>query len=147
MAQDALGLHVTEDRVLIRADREDHAPTQTESGVYLATSLAAAVEGDDPADSWCVGTIVQVGPLVNHCDLRAWVLRRLRVLVQDVSCCDEIGVRGMLADIEKMPRDMPDPLQVGQWVCFSWASGQQIAVDGERYVILRASEVLAVLED
>ena len=73
----ALSLRVTEDRVLIRADREDHAPTQTEAGLYVAQSMAAAVDGSDEAESWFVGTIVQVGPLVNRFEARPAILRWL----------------------------------------------------------------------
>ena len=61
--------------MLIRADREDRAPEQRESGLYTASSLAAAVEGDDPEDSWFVGTVVQVGPLVNRLNHRRAILR------------------------------------------------------------------------
>ena len=146
MAQDALGLHVTEDRVLIRADREDHAPTQTESGVYLAKSLAAAVEGDDPADSWFVGTIVQLGPAVNRLDVRSRVLRWLHDLEDHEHDIALVEIRALRQRVDTLPRDMPDPLHVGQRVCFSWASGQQINLDGEKYLILRAADVLGVLE-
>ena len=143
----ALSLRVTADRVLIKADREDHAPALTESGVYLASSLAAAVEGDDPADSWFVGTIVQLGPLVNRFELRPLVLRWLHALEDHEYDIALAELRALRQRIEALPTEMPDPLQVGHRVCFSWASGQQIAVGGERYLILRASDVLAVLED
>lgn len=94
-------------RVVIKADVEDHAPEQTASGLLTATSLAAAVEGSDKEDSWFVGTIVGLGPLVDH----------------------------------------TDPLHVGDRVTFSWASGQQITADGEKYLIMRDKDVLAVLEE
>ena len=94
------------DRVVIRADVEDRAPEQTESGLLTAKTLAAAVEGSDQEESWFVGTVVALGPLV------------------------ESGA---------------DPVRVGNRVCFSWAGGQQITVNDERYLIMRASDVLAVL--
>jgi len=93
-------------RVVIKADVDDHAPEALESGLLTATSLAAAVEGTDAEDSWFVGTIVACGPLV----------------------------------------DQRDPICVGDRVTFSWASGQQITADGEKYLIMRDKDVLAVLE-
>jgi hypothetical protein len=133
--------------VLIRADREDHAPTQTESGLYLASSLAAAIDGSDEAESWFIGTIVQVGPLVNRLNHRRAILGWLLELESDghdLACAE---LRALRQRVEDLPAEMPDPLMVGDRVAFSWTSGQQIAIDGDTFVILRASEVLAVLEE
>ena len=142
------------DRVVIKADVEDHAPEVTEGGVVLAKTLAAAVEGSDVEDSWFVGTVVAIGPLVNHFDVRAYVLRRLRVIVTDAGGDDDSyadvrasDVTAVCANIEALPRDCPDPIKVGDRCTFSWASGQQITVDGDRFLIMRASDVLAVFED
>ena len=143
----SLGLRVTEDRVLIRADREDHAPTQAESGVYLATSMAAAVEGEDPGESWFVGTVVQVGPLVNRLNHRRAILRWLLELEAEGHDVAPVELMVLRQRVEDLPAEQPDPVCAGQRVVFSWASGQQIAADGERYLILRAGDVLAVLED
>ena len=133
--------------MLIRADREDHAPTLSEAGLYVASSMAAAVEGSDEADSWFVGTIVQVGPMVNHCDLRKFVLRRL----YDMEHCGHdlctAEIRAVREQIEAVPRECLEPLRVGDRVTFSWASGQQITIDDERYLIMRAGDVLGIVED
>ena len=140
-------LRVTEDRVLIRADRDDHAPTQTAAGLYLATSMAAAVEGEDPGESWFVGTIVQLGPQVNRLNHRRAILGLLLELEADGHDLGLAEIRALRQRVEDLPTEQPDPLKVGDRVSFSWASGQQIMVDGEKYLILRASDVLAVLED
>ena len=136
------------DRVVIKADVEDHAPEVTEGGVVLAKTLAAAVEGSDVEDSWFVGTVVAIGPLVNHFDVRAYVLRVLRLMTAEY---DEssvfVDLEGLASKIEALPRDCPDPIKVGDRCTFSWASGQQITVDGDRFLIMRASDVLAVFED
>lgn len=143
----SLGLCVTEDRVLIRADREDHAPAQTAAGLYTASSLAAAVEGTDEAESWFVGTIVQVGPQVNRLDHRRLILRWLLELEDNGHDLALAEVRALRERVEDLPAEMPDPLAVGDRVAFSWVAGQQIAIDGERFLILRSGDVLAVLED
>lgn len=143
----SLGLRVTDDRVLIRADREDHAPTQTASGLYTASSLAAAVEGTDEAESWFVGTVVQVGPQVNRLHHRRVMLRWLVELEDEGHDIAVAEIRALRQRMEDLPAEMPDPLAVGDRVAFSWVAGQQIAVDGEKYLILRASDVLAVLEE
>ena len=144
--RDALSLRVTEDRVLIRADREDHVPTLSEAGLYTASSMAAAVEGSDEADSWFVGTIMQIGPLVNHFDLRAFVLRQLYTMEDCGHDLCSAEIKALRARIEALPEDCPEPLRLGDRVVFSWVSGQQIAVDGDRYLILRAGDVLGVIE-
>lgn len=92
-------------RVVIKADVEDRAPETIESGLVIAKTLAAAVEGSDSEDSWFVGTIVGMGP-----------------------------------------EQSKDPLHIGDRVVFSWAAGQQLTMDGAKYLILHHSEVLAVLE-
>lgn len=143
---DSVGLRVTEDRVLIKADREEHAPEQTASGLYVASSLAAAVDGRDAGESWFVGTIVQLGPLVNYLDIRSRVVRWLTELEDEGHDILPAEIRVLRERVENLPRHMPDPLRVGDRVTFSWASGQQIAVGEDRYLILRADDVLAVLE-
>ena len=145
--RDALSLRVTEDRVLIKADREDHAPTQTEAGIYLASSLAAAVDGADEAESWFVGTIVQVGPLVHRFEARPAMLRWLWDAETEGIGLSPREVRELITRVQELPMETPEPVRVGDRVCFSWAAGQQITVDGERFLILRVSDVLAVLEE
>lgn len=92
-------------RVVIKADREDHAPETLPSGLIAAKTLAAAVEGSDAEDSWFVGTVVGLGP-----------------------------------------EQSSDPIQVGDRVIFSWAAGQQLIIDGDKFVVLHHTEVLAVVE-
>lgn len=125
-------------RVVIKADREDHAPVQTESGVLLATTLAAAVDGSDAEDSWFVGTVIAVGPLVNRFEIRDYF--RVRVGEMRVFTFSS-------AELAALPAECPDPIRVGDRVAFSWASGQELAIDGEKFLIMAASDILAVLEE
>lgn len=139
------------DRVVIQADVEDHAPEVTDGGVVLAKTLAAAVEGSDREDSWCVGTIVACGPLVRAFDARGYLTRRLRATVVGMATQTNghirEGLSALMAEVAHLPAECADPLQVGDRVTFSWASGQQITVDGERFLIMPAREVLAVVLD
>ena len=140
------------DRVVIMADREDQAPLARPSGLYTATSLESAVTGRDEADSWFVGRIVGIGPLVNHLDHRRLICARLetmqqlsRSLNQDTIPID--AVTRLAHQIQRLPDECPDPLRVGDHVTFSWASGQQMTIDGERYLIMHAKDVLAILDE
>jgi co-chaperonin GroES (HSP10) len=133
------------DRVLIQADPEDHAPLKTESGIYLAGSLAAAVTGEDAGTSWCVGTVVAVGPDVQPFDVRPFVRRRL-VNLLDFSTIPHGAVRTILEDLDDLPHATVEPVQVGDRVTFSWAAGQEMTVDDQKYLIMHVHEVLAVLE-
>ena len=142
-----VGVRVTQDRVLIKADREDKAPTQTASGLYVAQSLAAAVDGSDLGESWFVGTIVQLGPLVRRFDVRDTVLDWLQELLdEEYHVYSAAELRLLKTRIERLPSEHLDPLKVGDRVVFSWASGQQVTIDDERYVVLRQDDVLGVLE-
>lgn len=104
-AQTALPFRPLGARVVIQADVDDRAPEPHDSGLVLAKTLAAAVEGSDAEDSWFVGTVVGLGP-----------------------------------------EQSTDPIHLGDRVVFSWAAGQQLTIDGVKYLILHHSEVLAVLE-
>lgn len=141
----ALGLTVTRDRVLIRADREDRAPQETAGGIYIAQSLAAAVDGSDSGESWFTGTIVQLGPLVRRFDVRDTVLGWLQELEQAGHDISPIELKALRARIRDLPAEHIDPLSVGDRVVFSWASGQQIAIGEDKYVLLRVDDVLAII--
>jgi co-chaperonin GroES (HSP10) len=143
----SVGLTVTQDRVLIRADREDRAPQQTASGIYLAQSLAAAVDGSDSGESWFVGTIVQLGPAVRRFDVRETVHDWLLELEQVGHDISPVELKALRMRIRALPKECVDPLNVGDRVVFSWASGQQIAVGEDRYVLLRVDDVLGIVED
>jgi co-chaperonin GroES (HSP10) len=138
-------------RVVIQADVEDRAPEATASGLIVAKTLAAAVEGSDAEDSWFVGTVVALGPLVNHFDIRPYVLRRLRNVAEqtlwwEYKDKEQDLIHGLAAEVEALPPHAPDPIHLGDRVVFSWAAGQQLTIDGVKYLILHHSEVLAVLE-
>jgi len=109
--------------------------------------MAAAVEGEDASESWFVGTIVQIGPMVQRFNIRPAVLRWIGELEDEGHDILPAELRALRRRIEDMPEESPEPLRVGDRVTFSWASGQQIAVDGDKYLIMRASDVLAVLEE
>ena len=132
-------------RVVIKADVEDHAPQETGSGLLTAKTLSAAVEGIDVQDSWFVGTIVAAGPAVNRFEIRPYVIRRVRELTGN-GTINVAGLQRLADEVTHLPADCPDPLKTGDRVTFSWASGQQITVDGEKFLIMPASEVLAVLD-
>lgn len=134
----------TGDRVVIKADVEERVPEETASGLLTAKTLAAAVEGSDREDSWFVGTIVALGPLVNQFEIRPFILRQLRQL-EEFKFMKHEQICALRHAIEDLPCECPDPLRVGDRVTFSWAAGQQMTIDGERFLILKASEVLAVL--
>ena len=132
-------------RVVIKADVEDQAPQETASGLLTAKTLSAAVEGADVEDSWFVGTVVALGPLVNRFEVRPYVVRRLQECTGH-GTINVAGLQRLAHEVTQLPADCPDPLKTGDRVTFSWAAGQQITVDGEKFLIMPASEVLAVLD-
>ena len=133
------------DRILIQADPEDHAPLKTDSGLFIAGSLASAVTGEDASPSWCVGTVMAVGPDVLAFDVRPFVKKRLSNLL-GLGNISHGAIRDMLHDLEELPHITVDPIHIGDRVTFSWAAGQEMTVNDHTYLIMHAHEVLAVLE-
>ena len=111
------------DRVLIQPIPN---PDQTASGLYLA-------EQPKPEES---GTVVAVGPCEHP----------LRQAVADLADWLSAHHSAEAAElVQSLVR--PNPLvQVGDFVLFSWASGQEILIDDERYLLMRESDILAVCE-
>ena len=141
-----LPVRVCGDRLLIRADVETHAPTTHASGVVTATTLAAATTGMDPQRSWFVGTVVAVGPDVHAFNIRPFVLRRLSELIESFYAeGHRKALDALRQEIAELPRETAETFLIGERVVFSWASGQDLALNEDRYVILHAPEILAVL--
>ena len=141
-----LPLRVLGDRVLIKPDVMVNAPEQTDGGVYLATSLAAAVMGKDPTTSLHRGTVIAVGQPKHPLFLEAESLAdRLR----DYSDYSETSTRaealrdaaGLLCDLV---RRQPC-VTVNDDVLFSHDAGQQVRLENDTYIICREHELLAVV--
>ena len=141
-------LRLLGDRVLIRADLEDHAPSRRDSGLFVANTLTAAVTGADAARSWCVGTVVAIGPAVRRFAVRPYVLRRLQELIdEDTNGVVEQELVHLRRDIEALPSELAEGVAVGDRVTFSWTAGQELTIDTDSFIIVRAAEILAVLTD
>lgn len=56
---------------------------------------------------------------------------------------------GTIVALGRFLSDRQPPLHVGDAVVFSWMGGQEIRLedDGERYLILREDDLLAVIEE
>jgi hypothetical protein len=105
------------------------------------------VDGADSGESWFVGTIVQLGPLVRRFDVRDTVLDWLQELEQVGHDLSPVELRALRARIRALPKEHIDPLNVGDRVVFSWASGQQIAIGEDRYIMLRVDDILGIVEE
>lgn len=138
-------LRVLGDRVLIRAEIETHVPVAQTSGLLTATTLAAAVDGEDRTESWCQGDVVQVGPAVNVPDGRRVAIEGLRALLDDRGPARP-GLAHLLDRLERLPATCGEPL-LGHRVVFSWQSGQRVTVDGVNYLIMSARDILARIDD
>lgn len=125
------------DRVLIRPDKN---PEQTDSGLHL-------VEHYKPETS---GEVIALGfarhPL--H-DVAEDLAGRLDALNRNNSYefieeeCELVRDAAIL--LRDLVRKAPS-VQVGDTVVFSWQSGQDVYVDGERYLLMYESELIATLE-
>ena len=136
-------LRVLGPRVLVRPDVNRNAPEQTEAGIYVATSLAAAVTGEDPTMSWHRGTVIAVGQPKHPLEDEA------------VSLADKVSTSASVAlddqvfhDAAQMLRDLVrrrSCVAINDDVIFSHDAGQEVTIDAETYLILHEDEVVAVI--
>ena len=135
-----LPLRVLGNRVLVRPDREANAPAQTEGGIYVATSLAAAVTGEDQTTNFSRGTVVAVGqprhPLKDEAEALA---NRLSHTFDDLAH----DAAALLRDVVRRQ----SCVCVDDDVLFPLDAGQQITLASDTYVILAEDELLAVVTD
>ena len=139
-------VRVLGDRVLVRPDVNANAPQQTDAGIYLATSLAAAVTGEDATTSLHRGTVIAVGnpkhPLHHEAETLAGKLERF---------IDTSGMSGSEDEIWDAMHLLRDLVRrqpcVSVWddVLFSHDAGQELTLDGETFVILHETDLLAVV--
>lgn len=119
------------DRVLIKPEAN---PNTTESGLVL-------VEQKQPEQ---IGTVVSVGLCSHPLKAEAEALAEKLDAVDLWAAGETVG-----SDAAHMLRDLvrrtPD-VKVGDFVLFSWASGQELQIDDERYLLMRESDILAVYE-
>ena len=144
-----LPLRVLGDRVLIRPDVEDQVTEQTDSGLYTAPSLAAAVDGSDKTVWYTTGTVVQIGQWPP--DAKAVALAYLQTWLNEAYEADRVGfplgyLRELKARLDELPAQRVRDIQVGDRVAFSVQSGHDVTVNGEPFVIMHDSDVLAVIE-
>lgn len=123
------------DRVLIKPDVP---PDTTESGLHM-------VQHWKPENC---GEIVAVGapahPLKDVAEDLANRLEKWVVVTPPISCSENF-----ITDAATMLRDLVkrEPIvKVGDVVVFSWQSGQEIAIDGTKYLLMREDDLLGVLE-
>ena len=141
-------VRVLGDRVLVRPDVNANAPQQTDAGIYLASSLAAAVTGEDPTSSLHRGTVVAVGnpkhPLHHEAEHLAARLVKPYLLLEH----KDKDQWQPIVDAAEMLRDLvrrQPCVSVGDDVLFSHDAGQDLTLDGETFVILHETDLLAVV--
>jgi co-chaperonin GroES (HSP10) len=137
----SLPLRVLGDRVLIKPDIEERAVAQTDSGIFVAETLEAAVTGQEALPSYVSGTVVAIGNQDQPFDVRPYVLRRLKAK------SGMVRLLHLIKEIEDLPAHKPCDFAVGDRVTFSWKAGQDVTINDEAFVILKESEVLAVLQE
>ena len=142
---DAPPLRVLGNRVLVRPDVNSNAPETSTGGIVMAASLAAAITGDDPTVSLCRGTVVGLGTLRHPLyDEATDLAERL-----ESSTLYSVYDSDLLSDAAKLLRDVvrqAPPVGVGDDVLFSHDAGQQVDVKDETFVVLRDTELLAVVD-
>lgn len=126
------------DRVLIKPLAQ---PTETESGILLA-------EQKQPEE---IGTVVAVGLARHQRKEEADSLAdTLIAIVGSEYGVDPHGDHLTMINSAELLRDLvrPEPCaKVGDTVLFSWASGQELTVNDERFLLMREADLMAVYEE
>jgi co-chaperonin GroES (HSP10) len=142
-------LRVLGDRVLVRPDVSANTPEVLDSGVVIATSLAAAVTGADPTTSVHRGTVVAVGnprhPLQHEAESLARVIQR-RARASSVASGEDDSPE---ADAAHLLRDLVRRhacVRIGEDVLFAHDVGQDVDLEGKRHILLHEGDLLAVVE-
>jgi chaperonin GroES len=112
-------------RILIKPEA---AQDRTESGLWL--------QEDKKPDQ--TGTVVAIGTLTHP--------RRDEALQAAERCDWVMGSEDGIGDLLRALVAREPVVKVGDFVLFSWQSGQELVVDGERYLLLPEDDLLAVLE-
>lgn len=140
-------IRVLGDRVLVQPDVNKNAPEQTDGGIFLAGSLAAAVTGEDPTTSIHRGTVVGVGTPTHPLKHEAEVLAEKLSSIPEHHWRDgdlweiaEDGARMLHDLVRRVPC-----VSVGDDVIYSRDAGQEITIETETYVILHEHELLGVV--
>jgi len=117
-------------RILIRPEA---AQDRTESGLWI--------QEDKKPDQ--TGTVVAIGTLTHPLKAEAEELAdKLAPRISDLGLTFQDAIVDMLRRLVAR-----EPIvKVGDFVMFSWQSGQELIVDGERYLLLPEDDLLAVLE-
>jgi chaperonin GroES len=113
------------DRVLIKPEPN---PDQTESGLWLS-------EHRKPEEA---GTVVAVGTPVHP--RKAEVEELARACELDADCNPDV------ADVLRSLVVREPVVRVGDYVLFSWAAGQELTIEDERFLLLRESDILCVVD-
>lgn len=120
------------DRVLIKPDAP---PTQTESGLHLVQHYTPDL----------TGTVVAVGYAKHPRKDEAFEIAALIDPQHGgpTRCtCELCDAAALLRDLTRKEPSV----KVGDYVVFSYSSGQSLVIDDERYVLMRESEILAIVE-
>lgn len=140
-----IGVKVLGDRVLIKPDVHDRAPEETDAGLYVAPTLAAAVTGADPVDSVCRGTVVAIG------QPRHWLAEEALGLADKLSStATRVAEPELFEDAAQLLKVLVhrDPIVCpGDDVIFSHDAGQELHVDDDRYIIVHEADVLAIITE
>lgn len=140
-------LRVLGDRVLICPDLDERAPEQTESGVVLAKSLAAAVTGSDPVVAWSRGTVVALGTPRHPLREEAHDLaERLDKLAVQESSDTNVALLIDAGDTLRHLVHREPSVAIGDDVLFPHDAGQEMVIERQTYVLLREQELLAVVQ-
>lgn len=134
-------------KVLIQPDVEAQAVEARDSGILLAKTLTAAVEGDDARESWYSGTVIAMNHADLDFDVRPYLRRHLVDLLDAATYEDAMrGIGTLLTDLDRLPQVRERGFRVGDAVTFSHTAGQELTIDGTTYLILDERELLGVLQ-
>lgn len=141
-------LRVVGDRVLVRPDVDDREVKTSEGGIILAQTMAAAVTGKDAVTCWSRGTVVALGTPRHPMQQDAlYSAQRLRDLTATGNFW--FSVQDSLMETANLLENLvarEPAVAIGDDVLFSHDAGQEVTIENETFLILKESELMAVVE-
>lgn len=121
------------DRVLIRPEER---PEQTESGLFVSEHRKPHTAG------WVVAVGECAHPRKAETELAANALEFITAS-SDADCDTICDCADLLRDLVRREPSV----KIGDYVLFSWQSGQLFEMDDEKLLIMRETDILAVVEE
>ena len=106
----------------------------------------AALESEIFSDAWSLKSLEETWNQKNAVIFAAKTEEKIGGIIIPDTCSKEKPTQGTVIAVGNGTKDEPMILKQGDSVLYGKYAGQEIELDGEKYLIMRQADVLAVVE-